>query len=52
MLLHGLNLELPAQPKPQITPAGKLADWFGFLVQIFLNRIPDFEALRNADRGE
>jgi transposase len=26
MLLHGLNLELPAQPKPRITAAGKLAD--------------------------
>jgi transposase len=26
MLLHGLNLELPAQPRPRITPAGKLAD--------------------------
>jgi hypothetical protein len=26
MLLHGLNLELPLQPKPRITPAGKLAD--------------------------
>ncbi len=26
MLLHALNLELPAQPKPRITAAGKLAD--------------------------
>ena len=26
MLLHGLNLQLPAQPKPRITAAGKLAD--------------------------
>ena len=26
MLLYGLNLELPAQPKPRITSAGKLAD--------------------------
>lgn len=26
MLLHGLNLELPLQPKPRITAAGKLAD--------------------------
>jgi hypothetical protein len=26
MLLHGLNLELPAQPKPRITAAGKLVD--------------------------
>jgi hypothetical protein len=26
MLLHGLNLELPVQPKPRITAAGKLAD--------------------------
>jgi hypothetical protein len=26
MLLHGLNLELPAQPKPRITAAGNLAD--------------------------
>ena len=26
MLLHGLNLELPPQPKPRITAAGKLAD--------------------------
>ena len=26
MLLHALNLELPAQPKPRITAAGKLTD--------------------------
>ena len=26
VLLHRLNLELPAQPKPRITAAGKLAD--------------------------
>jgi hypothetical protein len=26
MLLHGLNIELPAQPKPRITAAGKLVD--------------------------
>jgi transposase len=26
MLLHALNLQLPAQPKPRITAAGKLAD--------------------------
>jgi transposase len=26
MLLHGLNLQLPAQPKPRITAAGKLAE--------------------------
>jgi len=26
MLLHGLNLQLPAQPKPRITAAGTLAD--------------------------
>jgi len=26
MLLHGLNLELPIQPRPRITAAGKLVD--------------------------
>jgi hypothetical protein len=26
MLLHALNLQLPTQPKPRITAAGKLAD--------------------------
>lgn len=51
MLLHALNLQLPTQPKPRISAAGKLAT-DSVVVQTFFSPTPDFEPLKHVEPRE